>query len=304
MVFKMKYVISGCTGCIGVSLINKLNTKDNEITVILNPGSARNSVIENMPKLSIIYAELGQYIDIGIVENKDIFIHMAWSGGLERDNFEINQFSSFATVEALIIAQRIGCKKFISIGSQAEYGLTTEIIDEKTRCIPINEFGIAKLNTYFRLREKVRELDIELIWLRVLSAYGPFDRSSSMIMNTIHSLLKGRDIKLSKCTQKWDFLHSDDIADAIIGLSTTVNTKDLYVIGSDADLELKSYVKEMLQGFNVNEQEIFGKAMIDERNLVEIRSDSTQLRKDIGWYPKTSFADGIKTLVLTESLKQ
>ena len=229
---------------------------------------------------------------------------MAWSGGSARDDFEINQFSSLASVEALVLAHRLGCKKFISIGSQAEYGLTTEIIHERLQCFPVNEFGIAKLNTYYRLRSKAKELGIKMTWLRVLSAYGPFDRSNSMIMTTIQNLLNGREIKLSKCLHKWDFLHSDDIADAIVGLSTNMGTKDLYVIGSDDNLKLKCYVREMISGFTVNEKDIFGKANLDERDLVELQSDSTMLRNDIGWYPKISFAEGIKDLIAREMLKR
>lgn len=299
----MKYLISGCTGCIGFSLIKKLNIEDNEISVILNPGSNRNASIEKISNLSIYHIELGRYLDIEIDENYDVFIHMAWSGGLARDDFERNQFSSFATIEALTLAQRLGCRKFISIGSQAEYGITDEVLNETTRCLPVNEFGIAKLNTYYRLHERAKKLDIEVIWLRVLSAYGPFDRESSMIMTTIHNLLNGRDIKLSSCTQKWDFLHADDIADAIIGLSHTFDTKDLYVIGSDERSELKSYVREIISGFSVNEEEIFGTAKIDEGSLVELQSDSSKLRKDIGWYPKVKFSDGIQSLILNERMK-
>lgn len=303
MVFKMKYLISGCTGCIGISLIKQLSCGDSDITVVLNPGSKRNSLIKNLPNLSVHYIELGRYLDVEISGNYDVFIHMAWTGGLARDDFERNQFSSFAAIEALTLAERLGCKKFISVGSQAEYGITREIINETTPCNPVNEFGIAKLNTYYRLREKVKKLDIEMTWLRVLSAYGPFDRSNSMIMTTIDNLLKERDIKLTNCTQKWDFLHSDDIADAIIRLSNTLGTKDLYVIGADENLELKSYVREIFNGFTVNEEEIFGKVKIDEGSLVELQSDSSELRADLGWHPKIKFSEGIQSLILSERSK-
>lgn len=299
----MKYLISGCTGCIGFSLIKKLNIEDNEISVILNPGSNRNASIENISNLSVYHIELGRYLESEISGNFDVFIHMAWSGGLARDEFERNQFSSFATIEALTLAQRLGCRKFISIGSQAEYGITGEVLNETTRCLPVSEFGIAKLNTYYRLHERAKNLDIEVNWLRVLSAYGPFDRKSSMIMTTIHSLLTGRDIKLSSCTQKWDFLHADDIADAIIGVSHTFEIADLYVIGSDEKLELKNYVREIISGFNVNEEEIFGTAKIKQGSLVELQSDSSLLRNDIGWYPKVKFSEGIQSLILHERMK-
>lgn len=304
MVIKIKYVISGCTGCIGISLINRLNVKTNNLTVILNPGSKRNALIEGIPNLRVLYAGLGQYNDVKIEDKKDVFIHLAWSGGLTRDDFEENQFSSFATVDALTLAQKLGCKKFISIGSQAEYGVTNEIITEKLQCFPSNEFGIAKLNTYFRLRAKASDLGIKMSWLRVLSAYGPFDRSSSMIMSTINSLLEGRDVGLSDCLHHWDFLHSDDIADAIIGLSKEINTKDLYVIGSDENFILKDYVKEMIKGFDIDDGKIFGKIQVEEKRIVRLQSNSSLLRNDIGWHPKIRFSSGIKDLFERERNKR
>lgn len=300
----MKYIISGCTGCIGVSLIKKLGFEENQLTVILNPGSKRNTVIESNNDLLIFYEKLGKYANIDLQEKQDVFIHMAWDGGLSRDDFEKNQLSSFATIDALTLAHRLGCQKFISIGSQAEYGISNQVITEKLECLPESEFGIAKLNTYFRLRSKARALGIEMTWLRVLSAYGPFDRRSSMLMSTIDKLLKGADISLSDCEHKWDFLHSDDIADAIISLSTTMMTRDLYVIGSDDNFILKDYIRELIKGFDVKEREIFGKFNNGYQNLVNLQSDSTLLRTDIGWEPKISFSKGIKDLILHEREKR
>ena len=211
----MKYLISGVTGCIGLSLIRQILKNGDTVRVILNPSSHRNHTIEKYSNIDVKYLSLHDYSEDHLKSDFDVFIHMAWQGGSQRSNFTLNQASSFQSVKAIEIAASAGCKRFISIGSQAEYGPTKEIINEKLLCSPNTEFGIAKLNTFYRLKNIASKLGVEFTWLRVLSAYGPNDRLSSMLMNVIMSSKKGKLVKLSNCEQYWDFLHSDDIANAL-----------------------------------------------------------------------------------------
>ena len=51
---------------------------------------------------------------------------------------------------------------------------------------------------------------IEHIWTRILSIYGPYDGENTMIMSSIGKLLRGEKPALTKGEQQWDYLYSKD----------------------------------------------------------------------------------------------
>jgi len=290
-------MISGATGCIGFSLVQKLMQNGHDIYVLLNPQSSRNSVIEQFIGVKKKYVSLGDYAQLNIDETVDAFIHMAWRGGTSRNDFETNQWSSFQSVEAIKLASRLGCKKFISLGSQAEYGLTNEIINEELLCTPNTEFGIAKLNTYFRLKNFSERNAMQYAWLRVLSAYGRYDRDSSMLSTVIMSHLSNKEMGLSDCSQNWDFLHADDVAEAILKLSIMNIQSSLYVIGSDEHRTLKEYIEELCAALGASPTKLIGKINLEKDTVVNLRCDSSRLREHTGWVPVMNFQKGIGDLV-------
>lgn len=293
----LNYLVSGVTGCIGLSLIKQILKNGDTLRVILNPSSQRNHTIEKIPNIEVNYISLNDYGKEHLKGNFDVFIHMAWQGGSQRSNFTLNQSSSFQSVKAIEIAASSGCKRFISIGSQAEYGPTNEIINEKLLCSPNTEFGIAKLNTFYRLKTIASKLGIEFSWLRVLSAYGPNDRLNSMLMNVIMSCKKEKLVKLSNCLQYWDFLHADDIANALIKLSTVDKPSNLYVIGSDEQKILRDYVIELASELKIDPNGMIDQLPTTTTSDINLRCDSSKIRTEISWSPSISFKEGIRNLI-------
>lgn len=293
----MNYIISGATGCIGYALVSKLLKEKQSITLILNPISNRNKIFDKFKDLKIHFEDLSNYKNIKLNSKYNVFIHLAWSGGSQRNNYEINNASCFYSLDAFDLALRCGCSTFLSIGSQAEYGITSKLINEKHFCIPQNEFGIAKLNTFFRLKKKAINHNINFSWLRVLSAYGPYDRSSSMLMNTIKKIISGELPRLSDGNQYWDFIHADDIADVLIKLSKTKIKSNLYVIGSDERLQLKEYINILCKELNFDSKKILGKLKLKKNEIVSLKSDSSLIRNHTQWFPKIDINYGFSELV-------
>ena len=293
----MKFIISGATGCIGFSLIKKLVREKQEVTVILNPNSARNVIIEAFSNVKIVYLALDSYAENLIEGTYDVFIHMAWSGGNSRDNYEINHRSEQYSVDAIHLANRLGCSKFISMGSQAEYGPTNEVLTETLVCNPNTAFGLAKLTTFHRSKLLCQELGINFTWVRILSAYGPNDRSTAMIMMLIRRASEGLPMELSSCTQKWDFLHADDIANAIVMIANSSNASNLYVVGSDEGRDLRYYVDLLASELNFDSSQYVNRVVGLGGQTIELTSNSSKIRNDLGWEPQIQFPDGARALI-------
>ena len=65
-------------------------------------------------------------------------------------------------------------------------------------------------------KEKLsEELGMPFIWMRIFfSTYGPYDKSTSMIAESLGKLLRGEPMAFTPATQIWDYLYSEDAARA------------------------------------------------------------------------------------------
>jgi len=180
-------------------------------------------------------------------------------------------------------------------GSQAECGESENILNEKTECNPISAFGLAKYSSMNACEQRCKALGLRFVWLRVLSVYGGYDRTSTMLYSLVNDLLKGNEFSLSSGNQYWDFLHSDDIANALFLLSKNKQSEGLYVIGEGSCKKLKSYIAIVANVFNIDSNDILG----GDNSVVtyNLRCQTTRLNNDVGWIPEISFKDGISKFI-------
>ncbi len=63
----------------------------------------------------------------------DCFVHLTWNGtrGATRDDLMLQESNYQHSMDALESVLNSGCKKVISAGSQAEYGICTEVVTEE-----------------------------------------------------------------------------------------------------------------------------------------------------------------------------
>ena len=291
----MKYVVSGATGAIGMSLIKLLISNGNQVTVLANPNSTRKERLSQFPTLSILDCPQTNYGILELNGKYDCFVHMAWSGGTNRNDIGVNISSAQASVSAVELASKLGCHTFLSTGSQTEFGPNITTLSESVVCEPTQPFGASKLYSYHLTRHKAKELGIRHFWVRVGSAYGPYDGEQTMLVSTVRKLLSGKEPSFTSGEQNWDFLHSDDIALAFEALVKSDIKGDLFVIGADGSHKLKKYLGVLGSKFNIDIDQY-----LDRRGgptSIGLQIDSTKLREAINWSPTINFNIGIDTLI-------
>lgn len=142
-----RVVVTGATGMIGVTLINYLLNKDIEVLAIVRENSKRkvNLPIDN--NLKIIECNLNNLCNVEVKENYDTFFHLAWDGtiGNSRNDLYKQNLNIKYTLDAVNLANKLGCTTFVGAGSQAEYGRVDGVISHNTHTNPENGYGIAKL---------------------------------------------------------------------------------------------------------------------------------------------------------------
>ena len=294
-------IITGATGAVGTALVKELITNNIETLVLCREGSRRNHQIPDHPLVTRKHCSLDQLASIenDTGNNYDVFYHFAWMGttGAERNDMYLqNQNVRFA-LDAVGVAKRFGCKKFIGAGSQAEYGRVEGMLKPDTPAFPEMGYGIAKLCAGQMTREYAHQLGMQHIWVRILSVYGPNDGAQSMVMSTIHKLQNGEVPQLTKGEQLWDYLYSGDAGRAfrLIG-QKGIDGKN-YVLGSGQAQPLANYIKVIRDIVDSNGQIELGAIPYTPKQVMRLQADISELNRDTGFVPEMDFAAGIKEIL-------
>ena len=121
----MKIIMTGATSIIGINFINYMlkNHEDVEILTILREDSSKNILIPESDRVKRIECSIDNLKNLKLEEKGDVFLHLAWQGAPEGDinSTYIQTKNIEGTLDAVKLAKRLGCKRFIGTGSQAEY---------------------------------------------------------------------------------------------------------------------------------------------------------------------------------------
>ena len=294
-------IVTGATGAIGTALISKLVANGVETLVFCRKGSSRNQRIINHPLVKIKYCALDE---LKTVQNDtgntyDVFYHFAWEGtkGSGRNDMYLQNQNVKYALDAVSAAKRFGCIRFIGAGSQAEYGRVEGSLKPDTPTFPETGYGIAKLCAGQMTRELAKQLDMDHIWVRVLSVYGPNDCYDSMVMSTINKLRDGEVPRFTKGEQMWDYLYSGDAARAFSLLGDLGRNGKTYVLGSGVARPLVEYITEIRDIVAPGSKLDIGAIPYDQRQVMYLRADVSELEKDTGWRSKVPFSEGIQKTI-------
>lgn len=316
-----RIVISGPTGAIGMALIKQCIKENIAVLAICHKGSARIGNIPRSPLIKIAEADLADYDRLftgeETTETYDIFYHFAWNGtvGEARNDMYLQTDNITYTLAAIELAERLGCHTFIGAGSQAEYGRVEGKLTSVIPTNPENGYGMAKLCAGQMSRVVCEKKQMKHIWTRILSVYGPYDGTGSMVMTAVRKFWNGEQTAFTPGEQTWDYLYSEDAAQIFLALGEKGIHGNVYCIGSGQARELKSYIKDIYQTVkayqkgNIGMQEItadaaekeqlsermlgIGLVPYGEKQVMSLCADITLLEQHIGSIPHTDFRKGI-----------
>lgn len=294
-------VITGATGMIGATLIKKLLSENIEVLAIVRPQSKKLCNLSTDKNLKIAECSLSnlEKFDTEGYENYDVFYHFAWDGafGESRNDAYLQNRNIKYTLDAVTLAKKLGCNTFIGAGSQAEYGRAEGLLSPTTRIEPENGYGIAKYGAGKLSAIYAKQLGLKHIWTRILSIYGPMDNSYTMIMSAINQILEGKAPKFTKGEQLWDYLYSEDAAEAFYLLGEKGKDQSVYCIGSGKTKHLYEYINILKDNINSDAKIGLGEIPYSEKQVMYLCADISNLFADTGFMPKTDFKDGIKKTI-------
>ena len=292
-------VVNGPLGTVGLALVKNLLENGIDTWAVCYPGDRR---IRRLPQgVRVIECDMREIASLtGKISGQfDVFFHLAWMGtiGSGRNDALIQTENIRCAIEAVKTAKELGCSIFVGVGSQAEYGRIEGLVTADAPCFPKNGYGIAKLCAGQMTRMTCGQLEMDHVWARILSAYGPGDGPLSVIPTIMDQLLHGKKPSLTKGEQLWDFCYSGDVAEALYRMAVSGKNGKIYPIGSGKVRPLREYFEIVRDEINPELPLGIGELPYPENQVMHLQADLGPLYEDTGYRPDTSFEDGIRITV-------
>ena len=291
-----KVLITGAFGFAGANLTEYMAKEGYEIIAVGRKASNHNDRLEGLQNVIPVFADMNEYKKLPEIlkeagqESIDAVIHLAWGGG--RKDMEEQFKNVTASLDLMDAAKALGAKRFVGIGSQAEYGARDVLLMESLLPEPLDAYGACKTAASYLLRDKAVNLGMEFVWGRIFSLIGKYEPRGRMLPDLYNKLKNGEKMQLSSCEQYWDYLDAEDAAAAITALLERGVSGEVYNICHGEYLPLKEFIERILTLLNADEGLVsFGEKA---EPFVSLMSSSFKLHRDTGWKPHISFEDSVK----------
>jgi nucleoside-diphosphate-sugar epimerase len=206
------------------------------------------------------------------------------------ENFRWIQHS----IDLLFAFAEAGGRRVTFCGSCMEYDWSLEapFVENVSALTPDTEYGAAKAALFAAFEKLCGKLELSGAWARPYFLYGPGENRRRLAADVVVSLLEEREALCSHGRQKRDFLHVDDVAEAMTRLMWSDHEGPLN-IGSGTAIPLADLIEEI--GRQIGRPDLIRlgarPARPGDPDLVE--ADTTRLRETLGWSPRYNLETGV-----------
>jgi len=238
-----KILITGASGFLGSSIVGELIKNGYKVSALKRSKSDLWRCADFIHNVNWIDCDNLSDVESEIINYEpNILIHSAWGGvkSYDRENWIEQEKNLSFFVYLLEVSKRAGIKKIVALGSQAEYGTYKGVVDEFCPCNPNSAYGTIKLCAYTILKSFALENEIDWYWIRLFSIFGPGEDKNWLIPSVIENLLGKKEMKLTGCDQKYDYLYLKDFTSGIMSLINCSKSKSgVYNLSSGTSISIK-----------------------------------------------------------------
>lgn len=293
----MKAIVTGATGFVGKWLVSQLLEQQDEVTIIVRDTSK--IPLEWNKRVNIIEEDLRRLEDLGAEVFSDcsggFFYHLGWTGTSGQTRTDITQQMENVriTCEAVKLAKRLKCTRFVYAGSIMEYEAMEYVPANGSAPAMGNIYSVMKLTADFCAKILAIQESIDYINVVISNIYGAGECSPRFINSTLMKMINDEVIPLTHGNQLYDFIYVSDAVKAIIMAAKLGEKNSVYYIGNAEQHPLKSYVLQMKEILNSESQLLFGEIPFNGPMLTYKEFETNKIGQ-LGFVPSVSFAEGIK----------
>ena len=303
----MRFLVTGAAGFLGSGLANRLAAEGHTVLGVddLSTGDpkALNSTVQftrgdvnDRPKLWTL------------MQGVDCVYHLAARVIVPESVLyprEYNQVNVGGTVTLMEAMRDVGVRRVVFISSGTVYGnQSMQPVKESAIPNPRSPYAVSKLAAEYYTKSIGALWGIETVCLRVFNAYGPGQHHPPVHTPVIPSFLRqawenGTIVIHGNGEQTRDYVYVDDVVNAMVAASVAPEVNTLTInVGSGLEVSVRDLAKMVAEVTGGNPEIVYNPR--NEGGLSRLCADLTLAQEKLGYQPKTSLLEGLKTTLERE----
>lgn len=238
-----KFLVTGGHGLIGHNVVQRLQARDETVSVIDNhtnygiiPQAEMDYLLsERLQKLQShkhydVDIATTHYVDAAVAAEKpEVIIHCASFPRQKVVNANPVAGADVmmrGLINLLESAKKHGVERFVYISSSMVYGDFEDQVLEDDECRPQGQYGIMKLAGEWLVKDYARRTGMEYVIVRPSAVYGPLDVEDRVVAKFMLTAMRGGTLRVNGAGETLDFTYVDDAADGIVAAATRIMAKN------------------------------------------------------------------------------
>jgi UDP-glucuronate 4-epimerase len=299
-----RYVVTGCAGFIGSHLTELLLARGDEVVGVdsFSDYYARADKEANLasarpdPRFRLVAADLAEVDVAPLLDGAAGVFHLAAQPGVRSswgDSFAIYLKDNILATQRLFEAAVQRDVRVVMASTSSIYG-NAEAYPTREDAVPqpVSPYGVTKVACERLASVYAGSFGLDVVSMRYFTVYGPRQRPDMAFTRLLTALIDGEAFPMyGSGEQSRDFTFVDDAVDATARAMASGVSGRIYNVGGGSEASMNAIVRlcEEVSGerLEVRNEEV---AAGDVRRTA---ADTTQIRTDLGWAPRTSLREGL-----------
>lgn len=291
-------LVTGGSGYLGQKFIEKLLEMEAMVHCI--------DIIDNFKRKNVSYHKVDllnieDLNDIVKKINPTIIYHLAASLNRTRDFSEANTLLAInltGTVNLLNAIRECAYNNFVFVSTSEVYGGNTikAPFKEEDNFIPASPYSLSKYCAEMSLKTYSKIYSKNFTILRLFNFYGSNMPKNFFLPQLTNKLKRNEDFDMTNGEQIRDFLHIEDVIEAMI-LSTSIKAyNETFNVCSGKGESIKEIAIKIRKHLNSKSKINFGALPYQGNEIWDMRGNNDKIKNLLRWQPKISLKEGINKI--------
>jgi UDP-glucose 4-epimerase len=295
-------LVTGGAGFIGSHLVDRLLAEGRSVRVLDNFAVGRRANLkqhDGNANLHVVEADVADTAAVtAATAGVERIFHLAARADIvpsiqePEAYFRSNVDGTFCMLEA---ARQQAVKRFVYVASSSCYGIPANYpTDETAPADPRYPYALTKYLGEQLVMHWAKVYRLPVVSVRLFNVYGPRARTSgtygAVFGVFLAQLLAGEPLTIvGDGEQSRDFTFVSDVVDALNAVAESDKVGEIYNVGSGRPVSVNELVRLLGSPRSVHIPKRPGEPDCTW-------ADISKIRRDLGWKPKVSFADGVRVM--------
>ena len=299
----MKVMVTGGAGFIGSHLVDRLIQEGHEAVVVDNLSTGKRKHVNRAARFYKLDVQSPRLERVFRKERPSVLMHLAAQMDIRRsveDPIFDAQSNILGTINVLEQAVHHGSRKVVFASSGGAIYGEQEVFPapESHPTRPLSPYGISKLAGEFYLAYYQQYSGIQYVSLRYSNVYGPRQDphgEAGVVAIFTQKMLSGEQpIVNGTGRQTRDFVFVEDVVDAHLAVMGK-DVQGCYNVGVGEETSINELFGMLADLTKSGSKQVHGPAKKGEQARSVV--DSTKLRQELGWEPRTPLSEGLSRTV-------